>query len=169
MRPVPFDDPLARQMAGDLGESIVRELPHGGSMAWAVVVRTAVMDEILLDQVAQGVTQVLNLGAGLDTRAFRLALPSSLSWFGVDLPRMVTHRQACLKGLKPHCRHAHIAADVTRPLPKPDRRRLLGDLAHQRRILRAGALPGVGLSPRRRIGIEVQPGAAQLRRSPLFG
>ncbi len=108
-----FDDPYARRMAGDLGSSIVREIPHGESMAWAVVVRTAVMDEIILDQVAQGVTQVLNLGAGLDTRAFRLALPSSLSWFDVDLPRMVTHRRACLKGLKPHCRHVHIAADVT--------------------------------------------------------
>ncbi len=108
-----FDDPYARRMAGELGSSIIREIPHGESMAWAVVVRTAVMDEIIMDYVRQGVTHVLNLGAGLDTRAFRLDLPSSLSWFDVDLPRMVTHRRTCLKGLKSHCHHVHIVADVT--------------------------------------------------------
>lgn len=108
-----FDDPHARRMAGDLGGAIVREVPHGESMAWAVIVRTAVMDELILDCIEEGATRVLNLGAGLDTRAFRLNLPSALRWFDVDLPRMVTHRQACLKGIKARCEHAHVAADVT--------------------------------------------------------
>ena len=108
-----FDDPYARRMAGDIGSSIVREIPHGESMAWAVVVRTAVMDEIILSCIGRGATQVLNLGAGLDTRAFRLDLPASVSWFDVDLPRMVTHRRACLKKFKPRCQHVHVAADVT--------------------------------------------------------
>jgi methyltransferase (TIGR00027 family) len=108
-----FDDPFARQMAGDLGESIVREVPHGGSMAWAVIVRTAVMDEMIMDCLERGATHVLNLGAGLDTRAFRLKLPTDLLWFDVDLPAMVAHRQTCLKGVKPCCDHSHITADVT--------------------------------------------------------
>ena len=108
-----FDDPYARRMAGELGTSIVREIPQGESMAWAVIVRTAVMDEMILDCVEQGATQILNLGAGLDTRAFRLNLPATLRWFDVDLPNMVAHRRACLKDLKPSCAHAHVAADVT--------------------------------------------------------
>lgn len=108
-----FNDPYARRMAGELGTSIVREIPHGESMAWAVIVRTAVMDEMILDCVAQGATRILNLGAGLDTRAFRLKLPAALRWLDVDLPHMVAHRQACLKDLKPSCAHAHVAADVT--------------------------------------------------------
>lgn len=108
-----FDDPYARQMAGDLGESIVREVPHGGSMAWAMVVRTAVIDEMIMDCLERGATRVLNLGAGLDTRAFRLKLPAELRWFDVDLPAMVAHRQACLKGVRPRCDHSHITADVT--------------------------------------------------------
>jgi methyltransferase (TIGR00027 family) len=108
-----FDDPFARQMAGDLGESIVREVPHGGSMAWAVIVRTAVMDEMIMDCLERGATRVLNLGAGLDTRAFRLKLPAELRWFDVDLPAMVAHRKTCLKDAKPRCDHTHITADVT--------------------------------------------------------
>lgn len=107
-----FDDPHARRMAGDLGGSIVRELPQGESMAWAVVVRTAVMDELILACIERGCTQVLNLGAGLDTRAFRLVLPPTLSWLDVDLPSMVAHRRACLKHCKPRCDHAHLAGDV---------------------------------------------------------
>lgn len=108
-----FDDPYARRMAGDLGASIAREALHGDAIAWGVIVRTAVMDEMILGCIEQGATQVVNLGAGLDTRAFRLNLPSSVRWFDVDLPRVVTHRRACLKGLKPRCQHAHVVADVT--------------------------------------------------------
>ena len=108
-----FDDPYARQMAGELGESIVREVPYGGSMAWAVIVRTAVMDEMIMACLERGATRVLNLGAGLDTRAFRLKLPAELRWFDVDLPAMVAHRRTCLKDVKPRCEHAHITADVT--------------------------------------------------------
>jgi methyltransferase (TIGR00027 family) len=100
-------------MAGELGESIVREVPHGGSMAWAVIVRTAVMDEMIMDCLETGVTRVLNLGAGLDTRAFRLKLPAALRWFDVDLPAMVAHRRACLQEAEPRCDHAHVTADVT--------------------------------------------------------
>ena len=35
---------------------------------------------MLLEAVARGAGMVLNLGAGLDTRPYRLALPSTLRW-----------------------------------------------------------------------------------------
>jgi hypothetical protein len=106
------DDPYARRMAGDLGRSIVHEVPLGESMAWAVIVRTAVVDEMILDCIANGTTKVLNLAAGLDTRAFRLVLPPTLRWYDVNLPNMVAHRRACLKKVEPRCDHAYVAADV---------------------------------------------------------
>jgi methyltransferase (TIGR00027 family) len=81
-----FHDPYARRMAGKRGEEIVRSLPHGQSMAWSMIVRTAVMDEVILRCIARGARTVLNLGAGLDTRPFRLALPRALRWIDVDLP-----------------------------------------------------------------------------------
>ena len=108
-----FKDPFARRMAGQRGHRIASTIPFGQSMAWSIIVRTAVMDEVILRCIERGVRTVLNLGAGLDTRAFRLALPASLRWFDVDLPAMTAYRQACLKAELPACRHAHLAADLS--------------------------------------------------------
>lgn len=108
-----FRDPFARSMAGARGAEIVETLALGRSMAWSMVVRTAVMDEIVLRCVANGASTVLNLGAGLDARAFRLPLPSSLRWIDVDLPDMVAHRRRWLKDAIPACRHVHLEADIS--------------------------------------------------------
>ncbi len=54
-----------------------------------MIVRTAVMDEIILRAIARdGVQAVVNLAAGLDARPFRLELPRTLRWIDVDLPAM---------------------------------------------------------------------------------
>ena len=89
-------------------------MPHGQSMAWAMVVRTAVIDEIVLACVARGAGTVLNLGCGLglDTRAYRLSLPARLHWLDVDLPAMVAYRRAGLEGEAAACKHADVAADL---------------------------------------------------------
>jgi methyltransferase (TIGR00027 family) len=107
-----FHDPYARRLAGARGAAIVRALPHGQSMAWAMVVRTAVIDEIVLACVAKGARTVLNLGCGLDTRAYRLGLPPDVRWLDVDLPGMVAYRRSRLKGEVSACDHADVAADV---------------------------------------------------------
>ena len=83
-------------------------------MAWALVVRTAVFDELLLDRVLHhGVDLVLNLAAGLDTRAWRLALPESLHWVDVDLPRMIEYKIDMMRGERPGCRDEALAGDLT--------------------------------------------------------
>lgn len=108
-----FHDPYARRMAGERGEAIIHALPHGESMAWAMVVRTAVLDELVLRCVNQGCRTVVNLGAGLDTRAYRLALPAKLRWLDVDLPDMVAYRRDCLDEVTAVCDHADMAADLS--------------------------------------------------------
>jgi methyltransferase (TIGR00027 family) len=110
-----FHDPYARPLAGERGAAIVQSMPRARSMAWPMVVRTQVMDEILLRLVAEGVKTVINLAAGLDARAFRLDLPPSLRWFDVDLPDMIAYRREQLAAAKPVCRHEHIAADLSDP------------------------------------------------------
>ena len=107
-----FHDPYARRLAGERGDAIVNTLPYGDSMAWSMVVRTVVMDELILRCVAQGARTVLNLGAGLDTRAFRLGLPAALRWIDVDLPELIAYRRDCLAGAAPACEHHHLAADL---------------------------------------------------------
>src|SRR5262245_57180702 len=76
-----FRDPFARRLAGPAGEKIVASLPGGRRWDWPMIVRTAVMDEIILRLVNEdGVDTVLNLAAGLDARPYRLDLPRSLRW-----------------------------------------------------------------------------------------
>src|SRR5512138_406938 len=85
-----FRDPYARQLAGPEGKRIVDEMPRGRATSWAMLTRTAVFDEIILDLVRrQKVDLVLNLAAGLDARPWRLPLPPSLRWADVDLPAML--------------------------------------------------------------------------------
>ena len=92
-----FDDPFARRLAGPRGEAIVRGLPRGAQMAWPMVVRTAVMDEVILRVIARdGITTVLNLAAGLDARPWRLQLPASLQWIDVDHPEMIEYKRAAM-------------------------------------------------------------------------
>lgn len=113
-----FRDPFARRLGGARGEAIVRSMPKGRAFAWPMVVRTAVMDELILRCVAAGVTTVVNLAAGLDTRPYRLALPASLRWFHVDLPPMIDYVREPLRHEIPRCSLEYVAADLTDPLQR---------------------------------------------------
>jgi methyltransferase (TIGR00027 family) len=108
-----FRDPYARRLGGERGEAIVASMPQGASMAWPMIVRTAVMDEIILDCIRSGAKAVLNLAAGLDTRPYRMPLPADLRWYHVDLPDMVDYVRERMAGEKPVCRLEFVAADVT--------------------------------------------------------
>ncbi len=60
-----FHDPFARRLAGELGETIVQGLVKGRQMDWPMIVRTAVMDEIIMRLVNDhAIDTVLNLAAG---------------------------------------------------------------------------------------------------------
>jgi methyltransferase (TIGR00027 family) len=108
-----FRDPLARKLVGERGEEIVRRMKVG-DLAWPMIVRTAVMDEIILASIARdGVDRVLNLAAGLDTRPYRLPLPPSLRWIEADLPDMIAFKEERLAAERPACALERIAADLT--------------------------------------------------------
>jgi methyltransferase (TIGR00027 family) len=107
-----FHDPYAHRLAGDRGQAIVDAMPRGKSMSWPMVVRTAVMDEIVLRCVEQRARTVLNLAAGLDARPFRLPLPASLRWLHVDFPEMLDYFRDNMVGEKPRCGLEYIAADL---------------------------------------------------------
>jgi len=109
-----FRDPFARRLAGPAGEQILASMPQGRRWAWPMIVRTAVMDEIVMRLVKeQGVDTVLNLAAGLDARAYRLDLPSQLHWIDVDLEGILSYKEAALAGETPRCRVEFVRADMT--------------------------------------------------------
>jgi methyltransferase (TIGR00027 family) len=111
-----FKDPFARRLAGEQGQAIVDQLKHGRQMAWAMIVRTAVFDEIILDLISRGeIDLVLDLAAGLDTRPWRLPLPSTFRWVDVDLPAQLEYKAEAMRGEKPNCIYQAIPADLARP------------------------------------------------------
>lgn len=135
-----FRDPYARRLAGTQGEDIVRSLRHGRAMSWAMVVRTAVLDEMILRAVARGSDLVLNLAAGLDTRPYRMALPRTLRWVEVDLPAITDYKEEQLRGEQPRCALERVRLDLT---DLPARRALfarLGGEAKQVTVVTEGLL-----------------------------
>jgi methyltransferase (TIGR00027 family) len=107
-----FRDPYARLLAGERGEQIARELRRSGD-SWPVVVRTAVLDELILRALRRdGVRCVLNLAAGLDSRPYRLDLPADLRWVEADLPGVLAHKERLLAGERPRCRLERVALDL---------------------------------------------------------
>ena len=108
-----FRDPYARKLGGARGEEIVATLPKAHDSSWALVVRTKVLDEIIMERVAHGVDLVVNLAAGLDTRPWRLDLPATLRWVDVDLPGILQYKTETLAGETPRVRYEAIHTDLT--------------------------------------------------------
>ena len=71
-----FRDEFAVRLSAGRGEQIARKFARGRALAWTTIVRTVLLDDIVLRLVAQGVDTVVNLGAGLDRliRAIEQAL-----------------------------------------------------------------------------------------------
>ncbi|MEP7065425.1 MAG: class I SAM-dependent methyltransferase [Gemmatimonadota bacterium] len=109
-----FHDPFARRLAGAKGDEIVRTLKDGRSMAWAMIVRTQVFDEIILAEIAADrIDLVLNLAAGLDARPWRLELPPTLRWVDVDLPEILRYKLETLGDAEPKCAYEAVETDLT--------------------------------------------------------
>lgn len=109
-----FSDPYAKQLAGLKGAEIVATMKQGRRMAWAMIVRTAVFDEIIMSSIAErGVDTVLNIAAGLDARPWRMNLPPKLRWVDVDLPDILNYKTNTLGDAKPKCEYEAVTADIT--------------------------------------------------------
>jgi methyltransferase (TIGR00027 family) len=115
-----FRDPFALRLAGDRGRAIAEAMPDApgakpGAAGFAslLAVRTRVFDELIADSVrAAEADAVLNLAAGLDTRPYRLSLPSSLVWIEADRGAILESKAALLTGEKPACRVERVATDL---------------------------------------------------------
>ncbi|MFI6167000.1 SAM-dependent methyltransferase [Nocardia sp. NPDC051052] len=119
-----YDDPLARHFA-DAARRSFGATPEG-ERRWARLealadtffegrsVGVRLVDDRMVEAVASGCRQIVILGAGLDTRAFRLTLPADVRFFEIDLPELFAFKEPVLA-----------AAGVA---PKHDRRVIAGDL-----------------------------------------
>jgi methyltransferase (TIGR00027 family) len=108
-----FRDPLAAKLAGDHGRNILATVPRSFVGAWSVVIRTVIIDGFIEQAIAQGVDTILNLGAGLDTRPYRMDLPRRLRWIEVDYPHVIELKETRLADEAPRCRLERRALDLT--------------------------------------------------------
>ena len=110
-----FSDPLAERLAGAHGRAIVARVPRSTRNGWWLVARTKIIDDAIADAIANGCDRVLNLAAGLDTRPYRLDLPSELPWLEADLPDLLAEKTKLLADQTPRCRLTRTAVDLADP------------------------------------------------------
>jgi len=123
-----FHDTLARLLSGERGRQIAASMPYPKMMAWALVIRTVAIDEMIKNAISLGIDTVLNLGAGLDTRPYRMKLPSGLRWIEVDFPQMIAYKTEKLAGQQAVCKLERVAADLS---DLPLRRTLLNRIGSE--------------------------------------
>lgn len=110
-----FDDPLAAEFLARAQEA---GSPPGSGVLQQVLpdwlaVRTRFFDDHLLAVTRDGCTQVVLLGAGLDTRAQRLDWPDGIDLFEVDLPAVHAFKERIVSGHPPAvARRVPVAADL---------------------------------------------------------
>ncbi len=122
-----FRDPLARLLTAERGERIARSfesITH--RTAWSIVMRTLLIDDYIERAIADGVDAVVNIGAGLDTRPYRMALPAALQWVEADFPHLIEFKSARLQNSAPRCQLQRVGLDLSDSVA---RRRFLADVA----------------------------------------
>ena len=84
-----FADPLAVRILGADADTLVRDAqadPGRQRLRWFIAIRSRIAEDALAAAVKRGVRQLVVLGAGLDTYAYRADHPQDLRIFEVDHP-----------------------------------------------------------------------------------
>ncbi|MCB9751881.1 MAG: SAM-dependent methyltransferase [Myxococcales bacterium] len=81
-----------------LRAAMLRRVERAHPGTWAgIACRKAYLDERLTAALAEGVGAVVSLGAGLDTRAYRLPGRERARWIEVDLPQNIARKRAWIE------------------------------------------------------------------------
>lgn len=120
-----YDDPYARRFVEAAEQAYLSpNAPAGAAETWGSVLRLAdvmyeprtlgvrIADDALLQAAAEGHTQIVLLGAGLDTHAYRLSWPRAVHLFEIDLPQLFAFKEPVLEGIRPACDRHVVPADL---------------------------------------------------------
>jgi methyltransferase (TIGR00027 family) len=107
-----FKDPLADRLAGERGRAIAARAPRSARSGWPMIARTKLIDDLIAACIGESCDRVLNLAAGLDTRPYRLELPSTLEWIEADLPAMIDEKERLLAAERPRCKLTRERVDL---------------------------------------------------------
>lgn len=112
-----------------------------GSTVSSLVVRTVSFDRMILARLSEGgIDTVVNLAAGLDTRPYRIALPTHLRWVEVDLPELISYKDACLTEERAACHIERVALDLSRAAARRELLASMGGRAGSALVVTEGLL-----------------------------
>ena len=112
-----FRDPLAEVLAGPEAMAATQAMPEAvrDRSSMYTVIRTRVFDDWLSTTLGRGhgVAQVVLLGAGFDSRAFRLAWPPGVRLWELDQASLLAAKAAILAGVAavPGCERRSLPVD----------------------------------------------------------
>jgi methyltransferase (TIGR00027 family) len=120
----PFAEPLVRAVGIDLLTRLATgALPPGDLVGQVAIdgakVRTRFYDEFFLEATGAGITQVVILASGLDSRAYRLPWPAGTVVYELDRPEVVEFKTRTLAelGATPTADRRVAAADLREDWP----------------------------------------------------
>ncbi|MFN8195644.1 MAG: class I SAM-dependent methyltransferase [Nocardioidaceae bacterium] len=118
-----FEDPVVARLLDPVLAAMAQSGPvreellgrFGAGTYGCQVMRTRYIDDVVRMQARSGVDQLVILGAGLDTRAYRLAELGGTDVFEVDLPEIQRRKQKALRRVAPTARRVvFVPADLAR-------------------------------------------------------
>jgi len=83
----------------------------------SVALRVKLIDTVLLEALSRGIEQIVILASGLDSRAYRLRIPSHIKLFEVDFPHVVNWKENILQkhSCLPTCSRTTVRVDLSKP------------------------------------------------------
>jgi len=124
----PFGDAFVRAVSSpvpfplrwpDHGEQVTDRQARSLHTSRYIGVRSRFYDDYIRDALQGGVSQIVMLAAGLDTRAFRLDWPAAVILYELDQPEVLTFKNDVLHGeqAQPGCTRVTIGADLREDWP----------------------------------------------------
>ena len=110
-----FADPLAASFVAAAGSPPSQATGRqAAALRLWIVARTVFLDELVLGACAEGTRQVVLLGAGFDTRAFRLPWPPEVRCFELDTPDVLASKEQVLTAQHavPGCARITVPGDL---------------------------------------------------------
>ena len=135
-----FNDHLARKLAGTRGFEMIADTPHTEAMAFAMTIRTVAIDRLVMSAISKGVDTVINLGAGLDTRPYRMQLPAQLKWIEADFPAIIDYKNELLANDRPRCYLERISIDLSQEAERKKLFQQLNDQSDKALVITEGVI-----------------------------
>jgi methyltransferase (TIGR00027 family) len=92
----------------DTMKQCLHQIPSTRSMG----LRARWVEDLIKSAIASGITQIVNPACGLDTYAWRLNLPSHVTYYELDFPEVMEYKSSKLADVPVLCKYKPISIDL---------------------------------------------------------